>query len=752
MNCGPEFLFSESPVIEALKLLGYSYLPQSNHGHHRDGDSQVLLRPILLDALKRLNGISEQDAREAYTDLLTKTDNAEWTAILRGDYSRPVAGSATRKTIRVVDLLNPVNNTFTVASQFYVRSQAPRKPDLVVFVNGIPLVVIECKSPLSAKDKTGEAFEQIKQYERDIPRLFFSNAFNIVTNGQYLLYGTTASPSPFWASWKDPFPRTRAEFKGDEVAQGLWALLEPERLLDLHAHFIVFEQTPDGVVKKVCRYQQFRAVNKMVALIVTGKHRRGLIWHTQGSGKSLTMVFAALKLKTHRTIDSPQLRSPNLLIVTDRIDLDDQITRTFNACKLPNPISVKSGDQLMEQLHAPGQGYTVLSTIFKIAGSRAPVANSSNWIVLADEAHRTQERDLGAYLRETLPDAFYFGFTGTPIKKRNLDTYKAFGSAEQPYLDKYGIDDAVADGATVPIHYVARKTEWQLHGQQLDIAFNNDFLNLDDARLNSLKKEGADLAAILKSPDRIRLIAADIWKHYSAWALPDGFKAQIVCYDRESIILYRRALIQAIVSAQKCGEDEAAGLIACVYSLSQEDAKPSEDPHVTRIREELLEHYLDSNAEKEAKQAFHRRGEPPFFLIVCNKLLTGFDEPNEAAMYLDSPLQGHNLLQAIARINRTADEQKASGLVVDYIGVSVKLAEALAEYRTEDVQSAMRDVEQLRSELRAAHAAVMLLMQTVVRAPDSRKDHLKAEYDTLVRTLGSEDNWFTFRRLGAWQE
>ena len=264
--------------------------------------------------------------------------------------------------------------------------------------------------------------------------------------------------------------------------------------------------------------------------------------------------------------------------------------------------------------------------------------------------------------------------------------------------------------------------------------------------MNSLKKEGADLAKILKSPDRIRLIAADIWKHYSTWALPDGFKAQIVCYDRESIILYRRALIQAIVAAQKCGEDEAAGLIACVYSLSQEDAKPSEDPHVSRIREELLEHYLDSNAEKEAKQAFHRRGEPPFFLIVCNKLLTGFDEPNEAAMYLDSPLQGHNLLQAIARINRTADEKKPSGLVVDYIGVSVKLAEALAEYRTEDVQSAMRDVEQLRSELRAAHAAVMLLMQTVVRAPGSRKDHLKAEYDTLVRTLGSEDNWFTFRR------
>jgi type I site-specific restriction-modification system R (restriction) subunit len=164
---------------------------KSNHAHHREGDTQVLLRPILLDALQRLNGITEQDAREAYTDLLTKTDNSEWTAILRGDYSRPVAGSATRKTIRVVDLLNPANNTFTVASQFYVRSQAPRKPDIVVFVNGIPLVVIECKSPLSAKDKTGEAFEQIKQYERDIPRLFFSNAFNIVTNGHIC---STAQP------------------------------------------------------------------------------------------------------------------------------------------------------------------------------------------------------------------------------------------------------------------------------------------------------------------------------------------------------------------------------------------------------------------------------------------------------------------------------------------------------------------------------------------------------------------------------
>src|SRR5690606_9609579 len=267
------------------------------------------------------------------------------------------------------------------------------------------------KSPLNVKDKTGEALEQIRQYERDIPRLVFSNVFNIVTDGGLVLYGATHASSKYYAEWRDAWPQTDADFP-DTLAKGLWCLLEPSRLLDLIAHFVVFEKTDSGTIKKICRYQQFRAVNRIVERVVEGKHRQGLIWHTQGSGKSLTMAFAALKLKTHRTIQSERLTNPNILVLTDRVDLHSQISGTFVACGLPNPAAIESIRDLHALIRGGKDGHTALSTIFKFQGSKEAIANSENWIVMVDEAHRTQEKDLGAYLRATLPNARFFGFTG----------------------------------------------------------------------------------------------------------------------------------------------------------------------------------------------------------------------------------------------------------------------------------------------------------------------------------------------------
>lgn len=737
---GGEWQLAEKPCIEGLEALGYGRVRPEQHDELRDGQNHVLFRPHLIEAIQRINGISEDDARAAYTDLLSKSDNEEWTQILRGNYSRTVSGQATKQTIRVIDFINPDNNTFTVTNQLRVKSQNTRIPDVVVYVNGIPLVVIEAKSPLNHKDKTGEAFEQIKQYERDIPRLFYTNAFTILTDGTNCIYGATGSPSKFFATWKDPWPRKADEF-GDALSQGLWSLLEPSRLLDLIAHFIVFEKTEDGLVKKISRYQQFRAVNKIVQRVIDGEHRKGLVWHTQGSGKSLTMVFAALKLKMHYTLDTPALKNPNIMVLTDRIDLDDQISSTFVACGLPNPDRAASIGDLHKAMHAGADGLTVLSTIFKFQGSDKPIANSQNWIVMVDECHRTQEKDLGAYLRATLPDARFFGFTGTPIKKNDKDTYENFGIEGEGYLDKYGIDDAVADGATVPIYYTGRKTDWHIDEGKIDVLFDTWFAELPDDKLAELKKRGVTLADLVKHPKRIELIAFDIWTHFKAFARPDGFKAQIVCYDRESIILYKRALDKII--AEDLGDAKfASSMSACVYSASQEDGKPSEDKHIQGVRDDLQAHYLDRDAETTVKAAFGKKGEQPELLIVCDKLLTGFDAPVEAVMYLDKPLKEHSLLQAIARTNRVADAQKKNGLIVDYIGVSNHLDEALESYRADDVKNAMRNIDDQRSELRAAHASVMALMKGVKRGTGN----LKAEYDKLVGQLQDEDDWFTFRR------
>ncbi len=750
MSHGPEWHFAERPTIEHLKAIGYGFVAPAEHAALRDGENQVLFRPQLTEALMRINGIDRISAEAAYGELATISDNEAWLKVLRGDYARKVNGRETRQTLRVIDFLEPTNNQFSVTHQLRVKAENTRKPDVVVYVNGIPLMVIEAKSPLNVKDKTGEAFEQIKQYEQDIPRLFFSNVFNIVTDGALVLYGATGSGSEYYAEWRDPWPKLEADFP-DTLAKGLWCLLEPSRLLDLIAHYVVFEKTETGTVKKICRYQQFRAVNRIVERVIEGKHRQGLIWHTQGSGKSLTMAFAALKLKTHRTIQSKALTNPNILVLTDRVDLHSQISGTFVACGLPNPTAIESIKDLRALIRSGKDGHTALSTIFKFQGSKEAIANSENWIVMIDEAHRTQEKDLGAYLRATLPNARFFGFTGTPVKKDDKNTYENFGVPGEGYLDKYGIDDAVADGATVPIYYTGRKTDWHIDEAKIDILFDTWFAELDDDRLNEIKKRGLQIEDLVKHPRRIALIAYDIWTHFKAYARPDGFKAQIVAIDREAVILYKQALTTVI--AEDLGDagmepaealTRADAMSACVYSINQEDGKPSEDAHKQAIRTELQAHYLDAEAEKLAKKAFGRKGEDPQFLIVCDKLLTGFDCPIESVMYLDKPLKEHGLLQAIARTNRVSDARKRNGLIVDYIGVSGHLEEALSSYRADDVKNAMRDLDDLRNQLRAAHSAVTALMKPLKRKA-SGKDGLKAEYDAFVKLLGTEDKWFDFK-------
>lgn len=691
-----------------------------------------------------------------FNDLAGITDNQKWVEVLRGDYSRKVPGEETHRTIRLIDFDRIENNDFACTNQLRVQGEVVRKPDVVIYVNGIPLVVIEAKSPINPSQNAFDAIDQVHSAEREVPRLFHSNLFNIATNDITFIYGATGAPSELWSRWRDPWPREAHEFT-DETEKGLYALLERSRLLDILAHFIVFE-TRDGVtVKKVCRYQQFRAVNKMVQRVAAGAHRAGLIWHTQGSGKSLTMVFAALKLKFHRGITSERLQNPNLMVLTDRIDLHDQISRTFEACGLPNPIPAESIDEL-RRLVVPGvMGRTVISTIFKFhwddprlksqvhaqrqaALRELAVEGSENWILMVDEAHRTQEKDLGAYVRAILPDAVRFGFTGTPVKKGDKDTFKNFGIRGEAYLDKYGIDDAVADGATVPIYYQSRMTRWHLHAREIDAVFDQWFANEPEEKIEELKRRGVTKGDLARFQPRIDLIAVDIWAHYRAHVMPDGFKAQICAIDRRACVAYKTALDKVIANylrktkgwKKKKARKRAQAMSVAVYSPGQHDSEQYP---------ELVEHQIaPEEVTPKIVPKFLDPDDPLKFVIVCNKLLTGFDAPIEQAMYLDNPLTDHHLLQAIARTNRRYGTRKDHGLIVDYIGVSRKLDEALAAYRQEDVASAMHDQDELADKLRAAHKAVMALVNGVPRTGD-----VKEEVKAVIAHLGSEDEWFIFR-------
>lgn len=516
--------------------MGYGYLSPEENVAAREGKNHVILKDVLIEAVQRINDVGARTARAVYHDLVQIQDNERFTQVLRGDLSRSVPGQSTKKTIRVIDFLDVSRNTFTVTHQFKVEAERNRIPDLVCFVNGIPLVVIEAKSPFFVKSKSGQAFDQIKQYERDIPRLFYSNLMSIITDGEFLLYGATHATSPFWSHWRDPWPHTDSDFT-NPLAKGYTCLLGPARLLDILAHFVVFDTDQNQTVKKICRYQQYRAVNKIVDRVLENRkpgERQGLIWHTQGSGKSLTMVFAALKLKTHLTLDVPALESPNILVLTDRIDLDEQISKTFVNCGVRNPdriggklVSsadpeveepadgpVKNQRELVTRIHGDLHGLTLLSTIFKFEGSRKPVTHSANWILLVDECHRTQEKDLGAYLRATFPDAHFFGFTGTPIKKTDKDTYRNFSPPEEAYLDKYGIDDAVRDGATVPIIYTSRMVNWHVDPNRLDTQFNNWFIDMPVEQQQKIKQAGLTFSTVLKHGGRVRAISHDLWDHF----------------------------------------------------------------------------------------------------------------------------------------------------------------------------------------------------------------------------------------------
>lgn len=763
MSTPCEYTLVEKPLIELLigeygpqgSKPGYVYLPPSRHDELRGvRQNEVMFTPLLVESLVRINGISEQAAKAIASELTGLTDNERWLAILRGNYSKKVDGEDEHRPIKVVDFDNPANNHFAVTNQLVVSGEVTCKPDLVLYLNGIPIVVIEAKSPLAPKQNSWKAVSQILQYEKNVPRLFAPNLFNIATNDLTFLYGATGAPAEHWGHWRDPWPRKPAEFF-DETAQGVYALLAPERLLDILAHFIVFETEDGKTIKKICRYQQFRAVNKMVERVIEGKERQGLVWHTQGSGKSLTMVYAALKLKFHRGIKSERLQNPNLLVITDRVDLHDQITKTFHNCGIPSPKEADSIRALQAEITANSFGRTVMSTVFKFqwdapglkstemkerkaALAAMEVDGSENWILMVDEAHRTQEKDLGAYMRAVLPHAVRFGFTGTPVKKGDKDTFRNFGVVGESYLDKYGIQDAVADGATVPVYYQGRMTEWHLEGAEVDILFDQYFVDESEERREEIRKRGITRGDLARFQPRIAKIALDIWSHYKEHVLPDGFKAQIVAVDRPACVVYKKELDRVIAHtfvkvdglSKEAAEARARGMSVCIYSPGQHDQQD---------HPELVEYQLDEKGEKQAIADFKDPKSPLKILIVCNKLLTGFDAPIEQAMYLDSPLSDHNLLQAIARTNRRYGQAKTRGSIIDYIGVSKNLASALAAYNDEDIAGAMTDEDALYADLQTAHREVMELLKDAPRTGNPKFDAEAAVY-----ALQAEDSWFEF--------
>ncbi|MCA9630971.1 MAG: type I restriction endonuclease subunit R [Myxococcales bacterium] len=800
MSGGPELTDVEQPFLDQLASMGWKVITGSlDHPSvtGRESFREVLIRPDLEAALGRNNlrdgkpwlddtRVSQAiGALERISHPRLMEANQEATALLLNGI--PVEGlpdwdQGRAKTVHFIDWDNPENNTFTAISQFKVdcpggQAKASIRPDITLFINGIPVGVVECKSP-TASEAMAQAVDQLRRYHNarkaageveeneGNERLFHTNQFLIATSYDEARVGTIGAGTEHYLEWKDtepvPLEQLQAEL-GKELLSSqnklIAGMLRPAHLLDIIRHFTVYQQVSGKTVKIVCRYQQFRAVQHAIERLRTGKtraqdgehdRRGGIVWHTQGSGKSLTMVFLVRKMRS-----MTELRRFKVVVITDRKDLERQLSAT--AVLTGETVRVgKSIGHVKKLLQAKGHGlvFAMIQTCVDRdldslshedeVGDLGLLNDDESILVMVDEAHRSHSSALHASLLQALPNCARIGFTGTPIimgqKKRTHDIFGEF-------IDRYTIKESEADGSTVPILYEGRTAEGAVaDGRDLDQLFEDLFSDKSGDELEAIKRKYATKGAILEAPKLIEAKARDMLRHYVEHILPNGLKAQVVAYSRRAAMRYQQALGAArdelVAEAEALDEgtrqlDDLAlqskpakvraavrgwrtlGLLKRLEFAAIISGENNDPPE---WREWTDSGKTEARIARFKKPLFHedpQKADPLAFLCVKSMLLTGFDAPVEGVMYLDRPIREAELLQAIARVNRTG-HGKTAGLVVDYYGVARHLKEALSAYSDEDVEGALQSLADEIPKLRDQHARVLGLFR--VREVDPIRD------------------------------
>ena len=609
--------------------------------------------------------------------------NEEFFKWLTGDKTMPFGENNRHVPIKLIDFKYTKQNEYIITNQYRVQQRESKIPDIAMLINGIPVVVGEAKTPIRPSVSWMDGAHEIHQiYENTVPQLFVPNVLSFSTEGKELYYGAIRTSLQLWAPWRlENDDDALAKRLGlGEVGKELSDLLKPERLLDILQNFSLFTTNDKKQRNKIiCRFQQYEGANKIVKRVKEGQIKKGLIWHFQGSGKSLLMVFAAQKLRR-----STELKSPTVIVLVDRVDLDTQISGTFDAADVPNVETTDSISELQTLLERDTRKI-IISTIFKFRDAPPNMNERNNIIVLVDEAHRTQEGDLGRQMRAALPNAFLFGLTGTPINKADRNTFWAFGAEEDEsgYLSRYTFQESIQDDATLPLHFEPRLVDVHVDKETIDKAFEEfvESAALSDEEADALNKRSAKMAAFLKSPERISKIVEDIATHFKEKVKPHGFKALIVTPDREACVLYKEEL------------DNYFPEVASKVVMSTSANDPLEFKQNWGIDKAQQDKIVDEFKDDESDLQF---------IIVTAKLLTGFDAPILQTMYLDKSLKDHTLLQAICRTNRLYPN-KNYGRVVDYFGVFDDTAKAL-EFDEESMKHIISNLSELREELPKAMA------------------------------------------------
>ena len=677
----------EEAALEILDGLGYKILhgpdiSPDGENPERSSYETVVLVERLKEAIDKFNPTIPDEAKEQAIKQILRTESPKLVTNNKNSHNYLVNGVDVEyrhegrikgDIVSLFDFENPENNDFLAVNQFTViEGNHNRRPDIVLFVNGLPLAVIELKNPADEEATIGSAYRQLQTYKGEIPSLFTYNELLVVSDGTQARAGTITSNQEWFLPWKT--------IDGKELAPGalpqlqvlLQGMFEKERCLDIIRNFITFEKRRRQTTKILAAYHQYHTTNKAIKKTIEAinKDKRvGVVWHTQGSGKSLTMVFYTGKLILHK-----KLENPTIVVLTDRNDLDDQLFNTFSASQSllrQSPAQAKDREDLKKSLNVASGGI-VFTTIQKFfpeqKGETYPVLSKrKNIIVIADEAHRSQYEFIDGFarhIRDALPNASFIGFTGTPIELSDRSTPAVFGD----YIDIYDIQQSVEDGATVRIYYESRLAPIKLKEEErpkIDPEFEEVTENEEVYKKERLKSKWAQLEAVVGSKKRIHQMAMDIVKHFEQRQEAMEGKAMIVCMSRRICVDLHNEIVK--LKPEWYGKEDDKGIIKVIMTGSASDPQGWQEHVRTKPRRrELAERFKDP--------------EDPFTIVIVRDMwLTGFDAPSLHTMYFDKPMRGHGLMQAIARVNRVFKD-KPGGLIVDYLGVAPDLKEALATY------------------------------------------------------------------------
>lgn len=724
----------EQMLISSLKNNGWKYVPAEELPRNY---SDVMVEPMVKESLIRLNPeIAEEPSRadEVIYKLRTiilsvqahnlVTQNELFKKMMFETNSYPFGKDGRMIPIRFFGTLTKENlalNEYVVTNQWvYPQAEGGKRLDIVLLINGFPVVIGELKTPVRNAITWLDAASDITAYEKSIPQMFVTNVFTFGTEGKCYRYGSVNMPVNMWGPWHTTTHKTEGGLA--DVKISVEDMITPAKVMDIFQFFTMF--ATDKKYRKykiICRYQQFEGTNLIVDRVVAGYPKKGLIWHFQGSGKSLLMVFAAQKLRM-----LPELKNPTVVIVDDRIDLETQITATFNASDIPGLASASSKEELIDFFRGDMRKI-LITTIFKFGEVNGELNPRDNIILMVDEAHRTQEGDLGEKMRTALPNAFFFGLTGTPINRIDKNTFLTFGAEEDRsgYMSKYSFSDSIRDGATLPLHFEPVPVELHVDQENLDCAFTELTESLTEAERAELSQK-VNMKAIMYNPSRIRKVCEHIAKHYREKIEPNGYKGQVVVYDRECCLMYKKVL------------DEIMGPDATTIVMDTNNDK----------EDRYKEFRRDRDAEAKLLDYFREPTSPLKLVIVTSKLLTGFDAPILQAMYLDKPMKDHTLLQAICRTNRTYDQGKTYGLIVDYIGIFDNVAKAL-DFDENTMKRIITNIEEIKKQFPALLKKCLSYFMGVDRTqegweglmaaqeclPNNKiKDAFAADYRVLNRT------------------